>query len=68
MKSFKGSPIAANKFKNNCQKIPNNYSNKICKQALQGLMMGSLREDLEDRFGKKIMNCFTQNDINNFLK
>jgi hypothetical protein len=68
MKSFKGSPIAANKFKNNCKGITNKYSNKICKQALQGLMMGSSREDLEERFGEKIMNCFTQNDLNNFLK
>ncbi len=67
MKSFKGSPIAASKFQNNCQGIPNKYSNKVCKQALQGLMMGSSSEDLQERFGKKIMNCFTQNDLKNFL-
>ena len=68
MKKFKGWPNAANEFDDHCLKYDLKYSQKTCQQALQALIAQKSEEDLKKTFGDQIMDCFTSNDLDNFLK
>lgn len=67
MKVFKGVPSSINDFKEYCQDYKVKYTGNLCQKALASLIMGSDEKKLKEKFGNKIMNCFTQNDLDNFL-
>jgi hypothetical protein len=67
-KSFRGFPRAAHKFKKHCLKEELKYTYKTCKKALNQLVLGSSEEQLKGAFGPDIMNCFSKNDLDKFLK
>ncbi len=68
MESYKGSPTATAKFKEKCQGRNNLYYTKeLCQKALQTLIITGSRRALKKKYGSKIMNCFTQNDLKKFL-
>lgn len=67
-KSFKGSPYAANEYNQHCQEVQTNYTAKICQTALSELILVGSLEMLRKKYGALIHNCFTENDLKNFVK
>ena len=68
MKKYKGIPHAANQFDSHCKKYEIFYSEAHCQKALVELIISQNPEKLKQKFGPKIMNCFTESDLNRFLK
>lgn len=68
MKAFRGLPKESKLFKDHCSEKKLHYSKDRCHKALQGLMLGHPQELLEKTYGKKIMGCFNQGDLEKFLK
>ena len=67
MKAFKGFPSAAHQFKRNCSSFSIKYTKEVCQKALLHLMMKTSPKELKEKFGPKIMECFTKNDLEKFL-
>lgn len=68
MHSFRGTSQAINNFKKNCTKFELHYTKKLCEKALVDLVRFGDQNILEKKYGKQVMECFTANDRNNFLK
>lgn len=70
MMTFKAIPHAAVKFKDYCGQYTSEikYTSEHCQKALNELILKGDQAYLEKNFGEKIMKCFTQNDLNSFLK
>jgi len=68
MKAYRGWPKASYHFNKFCKKIPIKYSKSLCQKALVKLILGFKDLELKNMFGSKIMNCFTENDLNKWLK
>jgi len=66
MKSFKGIPSAAHSLEKNCVGIKITYTKELCNEALQKMILGFSKEWLKQKYGDKILDCFTMNDIENF--
>lgn len=61
-KAYHGQPNASNQLKNNCQ----NYKIKItpndCQKAFVAMADGMIEGNLKQKFGNKILACFTKKD------
>ena len=68
MKKFRGFPKSSHLFEKHCSSEVLHYSEERCKGALNQLILGSNEEKLKKDFGERVMECFNQSDINNFLK
>lgn len=68
MNSFKGSPVALNRFEKNCQDIEVTYTHQICQAALEDLVSTGSLGKIKELYGNDVSGCFTQNDLNNFNK
>jgi len=66
-KAYRGHPNSAHKYKKHC--VSQNLIPKFnCQTALEKLMVGADQKFLEKAFGPHVMKCFTEKDLNNFLK
>jgi hypothetical protein len=70
MAAYKGLPKEANLFKENCinKYVDFQYSAQRCQLALKDLILGIKANELKSKHGDKILNCFSKNDLENFLK
>jgi len=68
MQSFKGSPRAETEYQKHCQNFPNRYPKATCQKALEALIMGKSKDQLQEAFGPSVLGCFTENDVYKFLK
>ncbi len=66
--SFRGNPTAAASFQESCQSYPLHYTKDLCQKALVDLIYTANKEFLEKKYGAKVMGCFTQNDLDKFIK
>ncbi len=66
MKKYKGIPTASNRFDKFCQNISIKYTEKLCQKALIEFMMNGDVTSLKEKYGDKIIHCFTQDDLNRF--
>lgn len=67
-KTYKGFPLETKKFKSNCLDFDLNHTVQSCQKALEKMIIGKSRKELEKEFGEGIINCFSENDLNKFLK
>ncbi|MCK5883507.1 MAG: hypothetical protein KAG61_07445 [Bacteriovoracaceae bacterium] len=68
MHSFRGLPQAINKYKKHCLKLKLHYTKKLCEKALVDLVRFEDQNILKKKYGEQIMECFTVNDLEKFLK
>lgn len=70
MKYYRGLPKPSKLYKEYCYQKENqlDYPPEKCKFALGQLMLHGSQKKLENRFGKRIMECFNQVDLDRFLK
>ena len=68
MKTFRGFPRDAHKFKEYCQNKNVYYTQALCKKALNKLILSASEKDLKAEFGARVMECFNESDIEKFLK
>jgi len=70
MKYYRGLPHPAELYKDHCAKNVGSleYTPEKCKNALGQLMLHGSERKLKKRFGKRIMECFNQADLDRFLK
>jgi hypothetical protein len=70
MKYYRGLPKPSAQYVKNCKHLEKTlkYSPEVCKKALGILMMTGKKSIITKRFGKKIMGCFNQADLERFLK
>lgn len=66
-KTFKGFPFESKRFKSNCLDHDLDYTLETCKKALNEMVMGKGKADLQIKFGDQILNCFSKNDKKKFL-
>ncbi|MDH5580448.1 MAG: hypothetical protein OEY33_00945 [Bdellovibrionales bacterium] len=67
-KTYKGFPLESKKFKNNCLEHDLKHSVQSCQKALEKMIVGKNKQELEKLYGEGIHNCFSENDIKKFLK
>ncbi len=65
--TFKGNPKSAQAYKKKCQQVTTGYTPQLCQRALEAFILHGDKKLLESAFGPQIMNCFTENDLKNFL-
>lgn len=68
IRKYKGHPRSSNLFDSNCGTYTLKYSQKQCQKAFVELSMGKNKDQLKDKFGSKIIECFTSSDLKRFLK
>lgn len=66
MKKFKGYHTESHQFDNYCTKYKLHYSQKLCKTALNQLILGASLDKLEKAHGPQVSECFTKNDLKKF--
>lgn len=64
--TYRGLPKSAHKFKKYCSKRELNWSTEKCKQALKDLILGKSKKYLETNYGKVVMECYSQKDLEKF--
>ncbi len=68
MHAYRGLPDAAHQFEQDCKGYQLKYTKDLCAKALVDLVQFGDQNTLEKKFGPKVMECFTANDLRNFLK
>lgn len=68
MRTFKGLPKETLLFKKHCQGKKLKYDTEICAKALNDLILVGDEYSLKKKYGDGIMNCFTINDVEKWLK
>jgi len=72
IRKYKGVPRASHQFDENCSKFKIHYTQSLCQKALGDLMSHGHRKGVEvslkSKYGKKVMECFTGDDLRRFLK
>lgn len=67
-RAFKGVPQAAHDFQRHCQEITIEYDHQRCQQALNDLIISASLVRTLERHGEEAKGCFSQNDLNTFVK
>lgn len=67
-KTYKGFPLESKKFKSSCLNYDLQHSVQSCQKALEKMIVGRKKQELEQEFGEGILKCFSENDLNKFLK
>ena len=67
-KSYKGFPKAANDLKKHCSDYRLKYTKEICQKAFKELIINGNEEYLKQKFGEKIINCFSEKEKKKFLR
>jgi hypothetical protein len=70
MMYYRGLPKPAKLYKDHCSQKESQleYSPLKCKNALGQLMLHGSAPQLKKQFGKRIMECFNEADLERFLK
>lgn len=69
MKKYRGQPFESNEYDKNCMgKIQHKITTQMCQSALESLITEGKEEILKQKFGPKIMSCFTGDDLKKYLK
>jgi len=67
-KKYKGNPPASKDFDDHCKDVEIWYTQKLCQRALGKLILHGRKNQLITEFGSKVMQCFTEYDLQKFLK
>lgn len=68
MNCYKGKPNDCYALKKYCSDTEYQYTNEKCQNAFNGLMMGATKEALSTQYGERILECFTSDQIDKYLK
>lgn len=68
-KTYKGWPIASAEYEKYCLEYSDlKYTPEICQKALVELVDKVDIIILEEKYGDRVIECFTKNDLNNFSR
>lgn len=62
-----GKPNDCYELKNSCQNIEYKYTKELCQDAFNKLMVGFKKDQLQLSYGERIIECFTQDQIDKYL-
>lgn len=68
MHSYRGLPEAMVKYKKYCTKYELHYTKEHCQKALTDLILYGDENFLKEKYGTDIMQCFTERNLEKFLK
>ncbi len=68
LKAYKGFPKALNDFNTHCKKYTIRYTKEYCQNAFEGLILGTDAATLKDRYGQRVLECFSEKEKARFLK
>jgi len=65
---YKGFPNSCNTLDNSCKKYEVHYTKDLCQKAFNSLVIGATKKTLEENFGNRITECFSDKEKENYLK
>ena len=67
-KAYKGFPKALNDFEKHCGEHEVTYTRELCQKALGDLVLKGDGPSLKEKYGERILNCFSEKEKTKFLK
>lgn len=64
---FKGKPNDCYELKTSCEKIEYRFTKDICQEAFNKLMLGLKKDQLQQGYGDRIIECFTEDQTKKYL-
>lgn len=68
MKKFKGFTDAKKKFEENCKSFKITYTEEVCQNALNELILSNNFKAVKEKYGAPIETCFNPQDIKKYDK
>lgn len=66
MKKFKGFTDARKKFADNCTQFEIKYTQEICQDALNDLILNNDLQAVKVKYGEPVEGCFNESDLKKY--